>query len=110
MPTPPQTSHLEPNPSLQFDWEEWLPMVACSDLTDDQKKEMIETLWSIVLAFVDLGWEIVTDPQETGGQVLDLRAALEAAVLNSTDTETADQNRNASENLAAPNEESLNTN
>ena len=50
---------------------------------DDQKREMIEALWSIVIAFVDLQWEITDASKETCGQTLDLRAALEAAVLNS---------------------------
>jgi len=77
-PTTPDTS-----PTLQFDWQEWLPFVEDSDLTDDQKREMIETLWSIVIAFVDLGWDVIDAPEETGGQSLDLKAALEAAVLNS---------------------------
>ncbi len=75
--TPPQT------PQLQFDWQDWLPFVEGSDLTNDQKREMIETLWSIVLAFVDLGWNVGTQTQENGGQPIDLSAALAAAVIHS---------------------------
>lgn len=74
-------------PTLHFDWKEWLPFVEDSDLTDDQKRKMIEALWSIIIAFVDLGWDISDAAQETGGQSLDLRAALEAAVLNSKEQE-----------------------
>lgn len=83
--TPPTAS--QSKPILQFDWEEWLPYVEDSDLTDDQKREMIEALWSIVVAFIDLGWDVSDAPQETSGQTLDLKAALEAAVLNSKEQE-----------------------
>mmetsp|Transcript_23905 Transcript_23905/g.43460 ORF Transcript_23905/g.43460 Transcript_23905/m.43460 type:complete len:91 (-) Transcript_23905:1631-1903(-) len=83
----PDTPTARPMPSVQFDWQDWLPYMEDTDLTDAQKREMIETLWSIVLAFVDLGWDVTDSPKETCGQVLDLQAALEAAVLNSTHTE-----------------------
>lgn len=77
--TPPHTT----KPTLQFDWQDWLPGVEGSDLTDAQKREMIEALWSIVIAFVDLGWEVGNAPTETGGQTIDLCAALRAAVVHS---------------------------
>lgn len=72
---------------IHFDWQEWLPYVEGSDLTDDQKKAMIEALWSIVLTFVDLGWEVGPAPTESCGQVPDLAAALRRAVVNSEVTE-----------------------
>ncbi len=88
MPAPPTKSPPNPQTTIHFDWQEWLPYVENSDLTDAQKQEMIETLWSIVLTFVDLGWDVCPTPQETSGQVPDLRAALAAAVVYSEDTQT----------------------
>lgn len=82
LPQTPQ-SHMPQSPTLTFEWTEWLPYMADSDLTDDQKRAVIETLWSIVMGFVDLGWEIESRASETSGQTLDLRTALKAAVLNS---------------------------
>ena len=76
------------NPALICDWQEWLPYIEESDLSDDQKCQMIETLWSMVLTFVDIGWEVRSDPQETRGQLPNLRTALEAAVVHSKDTQT----------------------
>jgi len=76
-----------PKASLHLNWEDWLPYFEDADLTVTEKREMIETLWSIVIAFVDLGWDISDAPQKTGGQVLDLRAALTAAVVNSKEQE-----------------------
>ncbi len=85
MPKPPPPNQTAP--SLHLDWKDWLPYIDRSDLTDDQKREMIETLWSIVMAFIDLGWDVTGAPKETSGQVIDLRAALTAAVLNSEEQE-----------------------
>lgn len=73
---------LKPPPGLHLNWEDWLPYFEDSDATDAEKRQMIEALWSIAMAFVDLGWNIDSAP-ETSGQTLDLTAALRAAVLNS---------------------------
>lgn len=86
-PTPPPGVQNHSKPKLRFNWEDWLPYVAEMDATDDQKRELIEIYWSIILTFADLGWEIGSDnppaPEKTCGQVSELRKALTAAVLNS---------------------------
>ena len=79
-PTPP------PKPSLHLNWEDWLPYVAHSDVSDDEKRKAIEAIWSLAFAFVDLGWEIEDSP-ESSGQSLDLITALRAAVVNSESTQ-----------------------
>ncbi|WP_155851963.1 hypothetical protein [Ahrensia sp. 13_GOM-1096m] len=54
-------------PSLTIDWELYAAYLEESDLDEDQKHEFIETLWSIVVSFVDLGFGI--DPtQQVCGQ------------------------------------------
>ena len=73
-----------PKPKLQFDWRDWLPYLDASDASDAQKKELIETLWAIVMTFVDLGWEVRPDA-ESCGQDIDLTAALRAAMVHSED-------------------------
>ena len=45
-------------PKLSIDWELYGQYLEESDLNDTQKKELIETLWSIVVTFVDLGFGI----------------------------------------------------
>ena len=45
-------------PSLTIDWEVYAAMLEDSDMPLDQQKELIETLWSIVVMFVDLGFEL----------------------------------------------------
>lgn len=77
--TPPKPP---PKPSLHLNWEEWLPYLDDTEASDADKRQLIETLWAIVMAFVDLGWDLNAAP-ETCGQDLDLTAALRRAVLNS---------------------------
>ena len=71
-------------PDVAFDWEAFAPHLADADLTEDQKKEFIETLWSIVTAFVDLGFGISAQDicRENGGQVIDLAELLNMAARN----------------------------
>lgn len=88
MTTPPQTPAPDPGerapPKVRFDWQDWLPFIAASDAPEAKKRELIETYWAIILTFVDLGWEVgapTSSREETSGQVLDLTAALRAAVV-----------------------------
>ena len=76
-------------PTLQLDVEEWLPYLDDPDATEEDKLALIETLWGIVLSFVDLGWTIETEPArgsnlppETSGSSIDLTRALHAAMVN----------------------------
>ena len=71
-----------PSPTMRFDWQDWLPYFEDTNIPDNQKQELIETLWALVLSFVDLGFEVSANP-ENCGESLDLKAVLEAAVVNS---------------------------
>ncbi|MEP3296774.1 MAG: hypothetical protein ABJO27_09905 [Pseudoruegeria sp.] len=85
--TQPQT------PGLTFNWEDWLPYFEDTDIPETQKREMIETLWQIVVGFVDLGFELNPHQQagqQNCGQNFDLKTLLEAAVVKS-DTCTREQ-------------------
>ncbi len=45
-------------PTLTIDWELYGKYLDESDLSDAEKREFLETLWSIVVAFVDLGFGV----------------------------------------------------
>lgn len=83
---------------LAFNWQDWLPYFEDTDIPEAQKRELAETLWQIVVAFVDLGFELnphqqahQPSGQESCGQTLDLKALLEAAVLKSATAKCADE-------------------
>lgn len=95
----PPTEHV-PNsttftrPTLHLDAEEWLPYLDDPDASDEEKRQLIETLWGIVLSFVDLNWnvEIQTDdnsnlPPETSTSSIDLTRALHGAVVHLNEPE-----------------------
>lgn len=78
-------------PAVHLNWEDWLPYLEENDATEVEKRQLIETLWSIMIAFVDLGCDLGSSPnpngKETSGQTLDLTAVLRAAVLSSKDVQ-----------------------
>lgn len=53
-------------PSLQVDWEVYAQMLEASDWSDAQKREFIETIWSLVMTFVDLGYGVHPVQQACG--------------------------------------------
>ncbi|WP_299621452.1 hypothetical protein [uncultured Tateyamaria sp.] len=82
-PAPPPPAKVG-QPQIHFDVREWMPYLEHCEVSEEEKHKLIETLWDIVLAFVDLGWR-VTPPQNISGQSLELSAVLRAAVLKSED-------------------------
>lgn len=74
-----------PKPSLHLNWEDWLPYLDDTEASDADKRQLIETLWAIMMGFADLGWELSdgTAPAKSSGQVANLTAVLRSAVLYS---------------------------
>ncbi len=71
-------------PELILNWQDWLPYLENTEICEADKQQMIEALWSLVVAFVDLGWDVQRSSRpKTCGQSLDLTAALRAAVVQS---------------------------
>lgn len=88
-------------PSLTIDWELYASYLDESDLTDDQKKEFIETLWSIVVAFVDLGFG-VHPIQQACEQNDDSRIFLTDDLLQSLKDIPNNQSHNHADDAAHP--------
>ena len=72
-------------PSLYLSWEDWLPFFTSKDTSLADKKKQIEALWTIVKCFADAKYKVLgpddLKDQETGGQVVDLTAVMQAAVV-----------------------------
>lgn len=69
-------------PTLTVDWEAYGHYLDESDLTDEEKREFIETIWAIVVGFVDLGFA-VRSPEESCGQKPSPDAAKDGDVVHS---------------------------
>lgn len=63
-------------PVLTVDTDKYRAMLEDTDLTDDEKRQVLESLWTIIVSFVELGFH-VHPLQEVCGQ--DERAALPCA-------------------------------
>jgi len=47
-----------PRRSVSIDWELYASMLHDSDMPLEEQKELVETLWSIAVAFVDMGFDL----------------------------------------------------
>lgn len=99
-------SGLQP-PSLTIDWECYAEHLEDSDLSDDQKRDLIETLWSIVCACVDLGFGIHPVQQaceQNDGNALQLDADLLSSLQGIPHNQTQKPAENAAHSRAAKEE------
>ena len=53
-------------PTLNIDWDAYLPFFEDEDISENDKQELIEALWSIVVSFVDLGFGVHPVQQACG--------------------------------------------
>lgn len=92
-------------PTLSIDWDLYGSMLDESDLTDEQKRELIESLWAIVLTFVDLGFGIHPLQQACGEDQENLTQALTDLVSSSHTNDIIELNH--APNVNGANEGSL---
>jgi len=80
-------------PTLTIDWDAYLPFFEDEDISEEDKHEMIEALWAIVVSFVDLGFG-VHPVQQACGQAVSLTELPKADVLDLTpSTEPTSQSK-----------------
>ncbi len=99
-------------PTLTIDWELYGKYLDESDLSDAEKREFLEILWSIAVSFVDLGLglhplqQVVDNACAQQAEIAKFIAAESAPVVSSADTTTpkfnasADRQSGLSKNLA----------
>lgn len=63
---PPEFNPETAPPSLTIDWDAYLPLFEDEDISEAEKRELIEALWSIVVSFVDLGFGVHPVQQACG--------------------------------------------
>lgn len=83
-------------PSITVDWDRYGQYLEESDLSDAEKRAFLETLWSIVVSFVDLGFGVHPVQQaceNSCAQSAEIRAFIteeHASVVGSSDTDITD--------------------
>lgn len=77
-------------PTLTIDWDAYLPFFEDDDISEEQKHELIEALWSIVVSFVDLGFG-VHPIQQACGKTDDALSDLPSDLLSLLISEQSEQ-------------------
>lgn len=75
-------------PALELDIERYRADLAGFDLTPDQQRELLETLWSIMRSFVELGFTVDVCGQVFGDEAASAPGAVESAIATTTAAET----------------------
>lgn len=79
--------------ALTFDPDAYRKYVAEADLTPDQEAELLETIWVIMVGFVDLGFNILPVQQVLGGEnAKEALGEIPAPMLASDITNQSQQN------------------
>ncbi|NVK47621.1 MAG: hypothetical protein HWE33_15100 [Rhodobacteraceae bacterium] len=92
--SPPNTK-----PRLTIDWDAYLPFFEGSDIPEEQKRALIEALWSIVISFVDLDFELGGTLAQACGQEVSLSPPISPDVVNSEHTQQHQERRPSLGNL-----------
>ena len=85
---PPEFNPETAPPTLTIDWDAYLPFFEHEDISEAEKHELIEALWSIVVSFVDLGFGI-HPIQQACGKDISLAELSASDVLDLTNTTTS---------------------
>lgn len=74
-----QLEEPERSPALTIDWESYEHYLEDSDLSEAEKRAFIETMWSIMVSFVDLGFNL-SPTRKICGEVDPLAALTEKSI------------------------------
>ena len=88
-------------PALVIDWELFGQYLADSDLAEADKRQLIETLWSIMVSFVDLGFRL-SPVAESCGLVEGEATNVGLPVLNCEDITATQAFEDAAASIMAP--------
>ena len=53
-----QSNRPEGRPVITVDYEKYAHFLEDADLSEDQKREFLQTLWNIIVGFIDLGFGV----------------------------------------------------
>lgn len=73
--------------TLTVDIERYKHLLDSDDLTEDQKEELLQALWSIIIAFVDLGFGVHPVQQVQGQKACGQVSKSQSDIANATTPE-----------------------
>ena len=76
--------------AISVDWERYREYLEAPDLSDEEKQQLIEALWSIMVSFVDLGFRI-SPVREICGEADPLAAIAEQSIQDVIEYDDADK-------------------
>lgn len=76
----------------RLDWDLYGSMLEESDLSEEQQRELIGSLWSIVVGFVDLGFGIHPVQQVCGEDEDNLALAISDVISSQSDNPLLSEN------------------
>ncbi len=79
----PESASTQQKLAIQFDAQDFVHFLGESDLTEAQKLEYVQTVWTIVLQFVDMGFGLHPIQQASGQLAEDGALRGDADVLES---------------------------
>lgn len=88
---PPEFNPETAPPALTIDWDAYLPFFENEDISEKDKRELIEALWAIMVSFVDLGFGI-SPVQHDCGKGVSLATMQREAVLDLNISQPAEEN------------------
>jgi len=56
--------------TVQFDYTDYVQYLDGMDVTDEQAKEMLRSLWDMMVQFVDFGFNLNTDADSTFNEMV----------------------------------------
>jgi hypothetical protein len=91
-PDRPPATNIRTRPSLKLDVEHYQNLLDAPDMSASEKRQLIEALWTLIVSFIDLGYEV--SPQSACGQPshrFDDCANEAANMLNSTSSTKSEE-------------------
>lgn len=61
-PTPPPAKTPKERPALHLDVKHYQNLLDAPDLSPSEQRQLIEALWTLIVSFIDIGYDVVPRP------------------------------------------------
>ncbi|XWN32079.1 MAG: hypothetical protein ROR55_02895 [Devosia sp.] len=88
-------------PTLTIDWTLYAEALDHAHMSEAEKKDLIEALWTIIVCFVDLGFDLAPDAEAEDALEKKVFEAATSAMVSSENTQTIKMLPDAADTSAA---------